>query len=148
MAQIDIHNWIGHIGEEKAAQIMRNKGYSIRDVNWKMGHLEIDVIAENKKEIVFVEVKTRTTTFGGKLPEENVDLVKQRRLIAAANAYIKLYTIKKAPRFDIIGLVANSEGEFTYINHLENAFVPRVKTINSHSFTKQWSWKHRGHVIK
>lgn len=148
MAQIDIHNWIGRIGEEKAAQIMKQKGYSIRDVNWKMGHLEMDIIAENKKEIVFVEVKTRTTTFGGKLPEENVDLVKQKRLIAAANAYIKMFQINKSPRFDIIGIVANSEGEFTYINHLENAFVPHVRTIHSHSFTKQWSWKHRGHVIK
>ena len=148
MAQEDIHNWIGQIGEEKAAQIMKEKGYSIREMNWKMGHLEMDIIAENKKEIVFVEVKTRTTTFGDKLPEENVDRIKQRRLIAAGNAYIKMYRIEKTPRFDIIGLIANREGEFSYVNHLENAFVPHVRTINSHSFTKQWSWKHRGHIIK
>lgn len=148
MQRKDIHNWIGRIGEDKAAEIMKSKGYSVRDVNWKMGHLEMDVIAENKTEIVFVEVKTRTTTFGGKLPEENVDTVKQRRLIAAGNAYIKMYHIDKKPRFDIIGLVANSEGEFSYVNHLENAFVPHLRTINSHSFTKQWSWKHRGHIIK
>lgn len=148
MANNDIHNWIGRIGENKAAEIMRGKGYTIRDVNWKMGHLEMDVIAENKNEIVFVEVKTRTTTFGGRLPEENVDLVKRKRLIAAGNAYIKINHIDKTPRFDIIGLIANREGEFSYINHLENAFVPHVRTINSHSFTKQWSWKHRGHIIK
>lgn len=148
MDKKDIHNWIGRIGEEKAAEIMKEKGYSIRDINWKMGHLEMDVIAENRKEIVFVEVKTRTTTFGGKLPEENVDLVKQKRLIAAGNAYIKMFHIDKAPRFDIIGLIVNEEGEFSYINHLENAFVPHVRTINSNSFTKRWSWKHRGHIIK
>lgn len=148
MAQVDIHNWIGQIGEQKAAQMMKDKGYSIREVNWKMGHLEMDIIAENKKEIVFVEVKTRTTTFGGKLPEENVDRIKQRRLIAAGNAYIKMYHIEKAPRFDIIGLIVNQEGEFSYVNHLEDAFVPRVRTINSNSFTKRWSWKHRGHIIK
>lgn len=148
MTQTDIHNWIGHIGEEKAVQIMKDKGYSIRDVNWKMGHLEMDIIAENKKEIVFVEVKTRTTTFGGKLPEENVDIIKQKRLIAAGNAYIKMFRIEKSPRFDIIGLIVNREGEFSYMNHLENAFVPHVRTINSNSFTKRWSWKHRGHIIK
>ncbi len=148
MTQTDIHNWIGYIGEEKAVQIMKDKGYSIRDVNWKMGHLEMDIIAENKKEIVFVEVKTRTTTFGGKLPEENVNIIKQKRLIAAGNAYIKMFHIEKSPRFDIIGLIVNREGEFSYINHLENAFVPHVRTINSNSFTKRWSWKHRGHIIK
>lgn len=148
MIRKDIHNWIGQIGEEKAAQIMKDKGYSIRETNWKMGHLEMDVIAENKKEIIFVEVKTRTTTFGGKLPEENVDIVKQKRLIAAGNAYIKMCHIDKLPRFDIIGLIVNNEGEFSYVNHLENAFVPHVRTINSHSFNKQWSWKHRGHIIK
>ncbi|MCQ2312055.1 MAG: YraN family protein [Paludibacteraceae bacterium] len=148
MIQDDIHNWIGRIGEEKAAQVMKDKGFSIREVNWKMGHLEMDIIAENKKEIVFVEVKTRTTTFGGKLPEENVDIIKQKRLIAAGNAYIKMYHLEKAPRFDIIGLIVNREGEFSYVNHLENAFVPHVRTINSNSFTKRWSWKHRGHIIK
>lgn len=148
MIQDDIHNWIGRIGEEKAAQVMKDKGFSIREVNWKMGHLEMDIIAENKKEIVFVEVKTRTTTFGGKLPEENVDIIKQKRLIAAGNAYIKMYHLEKAPRFDIIGLIVNREGEFSYVNHLENAFVPYVRTINSNSFTKRWSWKHRGHIIK
>lgn len=148
MPREDIHNWIGRVGEDKAVEIMKNKGYSVRDVNWKMGHLEVDVIVENKTEIVFVEVKTRTTTFGGKLPEENVDLLKRKRLIAAGNAYIKMYKINKALRFDIIGLIVNREGEFSYVNHLENAFVPHVRTINRHSFNKQWSWKHRGHIIK
>lgn len=127
---------------------MKDKGYTIRDVNWKMGHLEMDVIVENRKEIVFVEVKTRTSTFGNKLPEENVDLIKQKCLIAAANAYIKMYKVDKTPRFDIIGLIANREGEFVYVNHLENAFVPHVRTIHRNSFTKQWSWNHRGHIIK
>lgn len=148
MKREDIHIQIGRIGENKAAEIMENKGYSIRDKNWKMGHLEVDIIAENRNEIVFVEVKTRTSAFGGKMPEENVDLVKQKRLIAACNAYLKMYHVDKSPRFDIIGLIANQEGDFNYVNHLENAFVPHVRTINSNSFSKRWSWKHRGHIIR
>ena len=62
------HNIIGQKGEEIAAEVMRKKGFRVVDTNWKFGHLEMDVIAVNRKEIAFVEVKTRTTSFGGKGP--------------------------------------------------------------------------------
>ena len=78
------HNIIGQKGEEVAAEVMRKKGFRVVDTNWKFGHLEMDVIAVSKKEIAFVEVKTRTTSFGGKRPEEYVDEVKRRRMAAAA----------------------------------------------------------------
>ena len=60
------HNIIGQKGEEIAAQIMRKKGFRVVNTNWKVGHLEIDVIAENRKQIIFIEVKTRTTFFADK----------------------------------------------------------------------------------
>ncbi len=144
-----IHNNIGWNGEAMAAQIMEEKGYSVLDKNWHIGHLEVDVIASNNKEIVFVEVKTRTSCFGNVHPEEYVDEIKKRRIIAAANAYIKFNHIDKSPRFDIIGLQINPKtGEFIYINHIENAFVPRVRTIHTNSFSGQFRWKHKGHIIK
>ena len=70
---------IGIIGETEAAKMLEQKGFRIVEHNWRMGHLEVDLIAENKKEIVFAEVKARTTTYGGKMPEEYVDEDKKRR---------------------------------------------------------------------
>ena len=99
---------IGIIGEEEAVRMLEKKRLRILEHNWRMGHLEVDLIAENRKEIVFVEVKARTTTFGGMMPEEYVDEDKKRRVIAAANAYIKHNKIEKTPRFDIIGIVVNA----------------------------------------
>ena len=89
------HNIIGQKGEEIACETMRKKGFRVMDTNWKFGHLEMDVIAVSKREIAFVEVKARTTTFGNKMPEEYVDILKRKRIIAAANAYIKYRQIEK-----------------------------------------------------
>ena len=139
---------IGIIGETEAAKMLEQKGFRIVEHNWRMGHLEVDLIAENKKEIVFAEVKARTTTYGGKMPEEYVDEDKKRRMTAAANAYIKYRKIEKMPRFDIIGILVNPENnEITYRNHLENAFQPRTRTITFGSFSGSWRWSHRGKTI-
>ncbi|MBO4665320.1 MAG: YraN family protein, partial [Paludibacteraceae bacterium] len=116
--------------------------------NWRMGHLEVDLIAENKTEIVFAEVKARTSTFGNKMPEENVDEIKRKRMVAAANAYIKYRKIDKSIRFDIIGLLIDrATHEITYRCHLENAFIPKLRTISSGSYSGQWRWHHRTHTI-
>lgn len=143
-----VTNPIAIIGEEEAAKLLEKKGFHVIEHNWRMGHLEVDLIAESKTEIVFAEVKARTTTFGDKLPEEYVDEDKKRRLVAAANAYIKYKKIEKSPRFDIIGIIINAQTqEITYRGHLENAFQPRLKTIHSNSYSGQWSWLHRNKTI-
>ena len=80
---------IGIIGETEASKMLEKKGFKIVEHNWRMGHLEVDLIAESKHEIVFAEVKARTTQFGNIMPEEYVDEAKKRRMRAAANAYIK-----------------------------------------------------------
>lgn len=139
---------IGIIGEAEAVKMLEQKGFRILEHNWRMGHLEVDLIAENKKEIVFIEVKARTTTFGGKMPEEYVDEDKKRRVVAAANVYIKHHKIEKTPRFDIIGIVVNAATqEISYRHHLENAFQPQMRTISSGSYSGSWRWHHRGHTI-
>ena len=143
------HNLIGKRGEEIAVAILRQKGYTIEQTNWRLGHLEVDIIASNKDEIVFAEVKTRTSTFGGKMPEESVDRVKRARLVAAANAYIKYHRIEKKPRFDIIGiLLEKNTGEILMQTHLEDAFIPALRTIHANSYSGQYKWKHRRRVIK
>ena len=135
-------------GEEEAARMLKAKGCKILEHNWRMGHLEVDLIADNRHEIVFVEVKARTTTFGNLTPEEYVDEAKKSRMVAAANAYIKYHRIEKNPRFDIIGVVIDPETkEVTYRNHMENAFMPQLRTVGSGSYSGQWRWSHRNKTI-
>ena len=142
------HNIVGQIGEETACQIMRKKGFRVVETNWRFGHLEMDIIAVSRKEIAFVEVKTRTSTFGGKRPEEYVDKLKRRRMAAAANAYIKMKQIELVPRFDIIGLLINpATHEVLEQTHLEDAFLPPQRTIGKTSFSGQGRWHHRNRVI-
>ena len=139
---------IGIIGEAEATKMLEQKGFRILEHNWRMGHLEMDLIAEGKKEIVFAEVKARTTTFGDKTPEEYVDENKKRRMIAAANAYLKQRKIEKTPRFDIIGILVDAEtNEITYKGHWENVFQPQMKTMNSGSLSGSWKWLHRSKTI-
>ena len=142
------HNIVGNIGEEVACEIMRKKGFRIVETNWRFGHLEMDIIAVSRKEIAFVEVKTRTSTFGGKRPEEYVDELKRRRMAASANAYIKMKQIELVPRFDIIGLLINpATHEVLEQTHLEDAFLPPQRTIGKSSFSGQGKWHHRNRVI-
>ena len=142
------HNIVGNIGEEVACEIMRKKGFRIVETNWRFGHLEMDIIAVSRKEIAFVEVKTRTSTFGGKRPEEYVDELKRRRMAASANAYIKMKQIELVPRFDIIGLLINpATHEVLEQTHLEDAFLPPQRTIGKSSFSGQGRWHHRNRVI-
>ena len=142
------HNIVGQIGEETACQIMKKKGFRIVETNWRCGHVEMDIIAVSRKESAVVEVKTRTTSFGGKRPEEFVDELKRRRMAAAANAYIKFHQIELVPRFDIIGLLINPvTHEILEQTHLEDAFLPPQRTIGKSSFSGQGRWKHRGRVI-
>ena len=139
---------IGIIGEAEAAKMLEKKGFKVVEHNWRMGHLEVDIIAEGKKEIVFVEVKARTTMFGDIRPEEYVDEAKKRRMIAAGNAYVKYRKSDKSLRFDIIGIVVNAETkEVIYRNHMENAFSPQIRTISSGSHGGAWKWHHRSKTI-
>lgn len=135
---------IGIKGEEEAAKMLEAKGYTILAHNWRMSHYEIDLIAENKQEIVFVEVKARTTMFGNIRPEEYVDEAKKRRMIMSGNAFVRHCKSNKALRFDIIGIVVDPNTmEVTYRTHIENAFQPTTRAITSGSHSAGWLW-HKG----
>lgn len=139
---------IGIIGEEEAAKMLKAKGFKVVEHNWRMGHLEVDLIAEDKHTIVFAEVKARTTTFGDKTPEEYVDENKKKRMIAAGNAYVKLKRIEKDVRFDVIGILVDADThEITYRGHWENVFKPHTRSISSSYFNGEMKWRHRGLTI-
>lgn len=116
---------IGNIGEKYTARYLRRKGYKIRERNMRNFHSEIDIIAESKEYIVFVEVKTRTV---GQLfpPRAAVNAEKRRKIILASQTYMRYKKIKKTPRYDIAEVYLTKEKyKVESINYIEKAFVNR-----------------------
>lgn len=116
-----LHNELGKRGEEMAAQLLQRIGYAILERNWRYGNLEIDIIARSEKEIIFVEVKTRSDDSLMR-PEEAVKWQKMRYMTIAAGHYIQYKRINLEPRFDIVAIVLNSQR--CDIQHFESAFPP------------------------
>ena len=114
---------LGPWGESLAAEYLRKKRYEIVGVNYRCRFGEIDIIAENKKYLVFVEVKLRKSA---KFAEamEVVDRRKQERLRQTAAMYLAQHETEKQPRFDVIEVYA-PDGESSHkvrINQIQDAF--------------------------
>ena len=120
----------GGFGENAACKFLEKNRYKIVSRNFRYSHYEIDVIAEDKESIVFVEVKTRTADSDGYnrygRPARAVDAAKQKRLIDAAFAYLRSHPSRKRPRLDVIEVYLckreDGELEVNKINHIRNAF--------------------------
>ena len=117
------HNELGIKGEMAAANFMRNGGYKVIKQNWTMHRHEIDIIAEDEEYIIFVEVKTRTSRQWGN-PEDFIGRTKIKRIVEAADLYLKLNDIDKPARFDIISAVW--DGQNFEIEHIDDAFMSPV----------------------
>ena len=115
---------IGRWGEAAAAEYLRKKGYKIVASGYRTRLGEIDLIAENRKTLAFVEVKTRKNDFVQE-GRDAVGYTKQSKLIATASMYLAGHETKKTVRFDVIEVYA-PEGTDTVeptINHIEDAFT-------------------------
>ncbi|GIV10387.1 MAG: UPF0102 protein [Fimbriimonadales bacterium] len=78
---------IAHAGEERAAQYLQARGYTLLARNWRKREGELDIVAMEGDALVFVEVKTRRTrTYGA--PEESIDARKQAQLARLAQRFI------------------------------------------------------------
>ena len=118
---------VGRYGEELACEFLKNKKYKILEQNFYSSHNEIDIIAENKQYIIFVEVKTRSCTpdsdFSFGTPASAVTYSKQKRTLIAAQAYLNEHNTKKAPRLDVIEVYLDKrDSSLLKINHIEDAF--------------------------
>ncbi|MCH5298313.1 MAG: YraN family protein [Ruminococcus sp.] len=110
----------GDKGEEFAVKFLKKNKCKIITRNFSCKSGEIDIIAENKEFILFVEVKTRQE--GQMLePRYSVDKKKQQRLLKTASYYMQSHKTSKQPRFDVAEVIVNNEGEMS-INYLKNAF--------------------------
>jgi putative endonuclease len=123
--QMADHLEFGKKGEEIAADHLRNKGYKILDTNWRFGRNEIDLVAKDPtgRYLVVAEVKSRHSVYGGE-PETAVTREKQKSLIRAADAYLRVKNLQDEIRFDIISIVCSKEGE--KVKHIEDAFYPTL----------------------
>ena len=113
----------GAWGEALAAEYLRKKRYQIIAAGYRCRFGEIDLIAQNRKYLVFVEVKLRTSADFARAMEY-VDSRKQNRLRTTASLYLSENPTRLQPRFDVIEIYA-PEGTATArpeINHMEDAF--------------------------
>ncbi len=108
--------FLGRAGEVKATQYLKSKGYALLDRNYKTHIGEIDIIVQKGEEIIFVEVKTRSSDSYG-APSEAVNDRKREKYFRVATEYLVKHKLTDNPcRFDVIEI---ENGE---INHIENAF--------------------------
>ena len=115
---------VGENGEKRVAEFLRKNGFSVVKRNYQCRYGEIDIIAESKQYILFVEVKTRKrdALISGM---DAVDAHKQSRLVLAAQNYISKTNCEKQPRFDVaeVTVFEKPDGSLGYsLKYLENAF--------------------------
>lgn len=111
---------LGNKGEEIAARYLEDKGYRILQRNYYCRSGEIDIICLHARTLVFVEVKTRTSTVFGS-PEEAITRSKREHIRRAALDYLDRTSQSfKDMRFDVIGIMVETDN-FT-INHIKGAF--------------------------
>ncbi|MCL2445774.1 MAG: YraN family protein [Oscillospiraceae bacterium] len=111
----------GNFGEDIAAAHLAQHGYAIIARNFRTRLGEIDLIAQNEHCLVFVEVKLRKVgaRVGG---AESVTPAKQRKLHAAAEAYLQHHAVHLPSRFDVIAIETAPNGQVAAIQWIEHAF--------------------------
>ncbi len=117
MSHIDL----GRQGEEKAAAYLESKNIKVLDRNYRFMRAEVDIVAATEREIIFVEVKTRSSTAFGE-PEEHVDRTKKKQLFKVAEAWLHERRMEGSPvRFDVISILRPGRPD-EKISHIEGAF--------------------------
>ncbi len=110
----------GRYGESAAAAYLKKHRYRIVGMNYACRFGEIDLIAEDRECVAFVEVKTRSSAAFAQ-PGEYVTREKQRRIAATAELWLSANPTEKQPRFDVIEVYLRGNAVES-INHIENAF--------------------------
>jgi len=117
------NNLTGAWGEALAAKFLQKKRYKILATNYRCRYGEIDLIAADRRHLVFVEVKLRKSDkFASAF--EHVDYHKQNRIRTTAELYLSEFPTELQPRFDVIEVYAPQGTDTLYpeIHHMEDAF--------------------------
>jgi putative endonuclease len=110
-------------GEKLACEFLGQNGYKILETNYRCPGGEIDIIAQQRDTLVFIEVRTKTSRmFGG--PEESITPVKAARLRALAAHYGQNHAnLPEARRIDVVAIQMSKNGRVSRIEIIENAVV-------------------------
>ena len=101
---------VGRLGERLAARALSERGYRILEYNYRCRLGEIDLVAEDADDLVFVEVKTRRGDLYG-LPEEAVTRAKRLKLAQVAACYLDQHdTPDRSWRIDVVAVQFNRSG--------------------------------------
>jgi putative endonuclease len=130
---LQLRNWLagkfsqkplGARGEDAAVHFLKRLGYRIVERGYDSPLGELDIIAVDARTIVFVEVKTRTSSDAGH-PTEAIDENKQRRMTQSALAYMKSKRLlEHSSRFDVVAVTWPPDSRRPHIEHFINAFSP------------------------
>jgi putative endonuclease len=119
----DRQKTLGREGEKAVRALLEERGYRILETNFRTRYGEIDIIAAVERTLVFVEVKTRTSTNCG-IAEEAVNFRKQQRIRKLAVQYLTKPGHERYQdlRFDVAAVSAGTDGEIEEIKIYEGAF--------------------------
>jgi putative endonuclease len=112
---------VGKLGEKTAQKFLKKRGYRVRETGFRCRHGEIDIIAQKKDCLVFVEVRTKSNLHFG-TPEESITQAKKERLIASALTYTTTHQdLPPLWRIDVVAIELDEKGKPKRIELIENA---------------------------
>jgi len=112
---------VGKLGEKAAQKFLKKRGYRIHEVSFRCPHGEIDIIAQQKDYLVFVEVRTKSSLDFG-TPEESITQSKKKKLIASALTYVNTHqNLPSLWRIDVVAIELDDKGQTKRIELIENA---------------------------
>ncbi len=111
----------GILGEKLAKDYLKERGYRIRETNYRCSEGEIDIVAEHKDYLVFVEVKARRSLEFG-IPEESITADKRERLRTVAARYQQEHdNLPQLWRIDVVAIELDRKNKPSRIELIENA---------------------------
>jgi len=115
---------IGKLGEDIAAKYLEKHGFKILERNYRKPWGEIDIVAENNRELIFFEVKTQKNYLEWN-PEENVNTHKKHQLSRIIMTYLKERRFPESQdwRIDILAIKLNMETKNAEIKHIKNIIL-------------------------
>lgn len=119
----DIRQRLGSLGERLAVAELERRGYRVIERNFRSRLGEIDLVAEEGEDLVFIEVKTRRGTTHG-LPEEAVNSRKARKLQEVAFSYLDGHALPECSwRIDVVAVQFSLEGKLEEIRVYQHAIA-------------------------
>ncbi len=107
---------LGIKGEEIAFRFLKDLGYRIIGRNKRVGHSDIDILAEDGDFLVFVEVRTKSREDRG-MPEETLSGKKMNQMKKTAELYMLRSKYKGSARLDAVCIIVDNMNEIKHLEH-------------------------------